>query len=174
MATAGGKHNQQSIDYARVTHVSPITKTIETSTPVENCWNEEVAYQQPRHSKRNSNSGYIHKNEALGAVLGAAIANHASRKSKNRNTVTAVGAVIGTMIGSDIKRKSERAHSYEPTYTEYRTVKRCNTEQKVTYTEKVVAYRVSYKYRGQTYSARMNNHPGDRIKVRVSVNPVIH
>jgi len=30
---------------------------------------------------------------------------------------------------------------------------------------------VKYKYRGQVYKTRTKYHPGDRLKVRVSVTP---
>jgi len=162
-----GNYTQSRIDYARVIHVKPITKTVETSTPIEKCWDEQVAHRKPRHH----NNGYIHKNEAFGALIGAVVANQAAKRSSNRKAVTAAGAVIGTMIGNDVKKKNQRNH-YDDQYTSYRTVKQCHVEHQVSYTEQVVAYKVRYKYRGKEYTTRMNNHPGDRIKVSVSVTPV--
>jgi uncharacterized protein YcfJ len=36
----------------------------------------------------------------------------------------------------------------------------------------VVAWDVTYKYRGQIYHTRMRDEPGDRIQLRVQVDPL--
>lgn len=164
LANANDYYDQDRIDYARVIHVSPITKTVEIANPVERCWDKRVAYQTPRQS-----SGYVHRNEVFGALIGATVANQVAKKSSNRKAATVAGAVIGTMIGNDIKKKK---HGYYNNQVSYKTVKHCETQQNVSYEETVVAYKVRYKYRGKEYTTRMNHHPGDRIKVRVSVTPV--
>ncbi len=35
----------------------------------------------------------------------------------------------------------------------------------------MVAYDVQYRYRGDVYMARLNYDPGDRLRVRVSIEP---
>lgn len=39
------------------------------------------------------------------------------------------------------------------------------------YREEHVGYRVKFRYNGQTFWTRTHRHPGDRIPVRVSVEP---
>jgi len=158
-------YTQDRVDYARVISVQPVTKMIETSSPVQHCWDEQVAYHQPRQS-----SGYLHKKEVLGAVIGAAMANQAAKRSSNRKAVTVAGALLGGALGNNEVKKNHYANSYPS----YRTVKQCETTQNVSYTETVVAYKVRYKYRGQEYTTRTQHHPGDRIKVKVSVTPVFN
>ena len=166
IAQADDYFDEGRIDYARVIHVTPITKTVEVSNPVERCWDKQVAYNTPRY---NSHSGYVHRNEAYGAIIGAVVGNQVAKKSSNRKAATVAGAVIGTMIGNDMKKKKQ---GYYNNHVSYKTVKHCEVQQNVSYEETVVAYKVRYKYRGKEYTTRMNHHPGDRIKVRVSVTPV--
>jgi uncharacterized protein YcfJ len=157
------------VDYANVLKVRPITKTIEVSNPVERCWDKQVRNESyPRRAKHS------HKNEIFGALIGAAVGNQVGKRSSGRNgrdIATAAGAVIGGVIGGDIS-KHKRQHRNQNSHVTYSTVKHCETEQRVSYEEKIVAYKVRYKYRGQVYNTRMNQHPGDRIKVRVSVTPI--
>lgn len=160
--------SNDKIDYAKVVHVDPITKNIKVSTPVERCWNKQVRNEYPRHKKHS------HKNEIFGALIGAAVGNQVGKRSSGRNgrdIATAVGAVVGGVIGNDIG-KHKRQHRHQNNHSSYRTVKSCEVEQQVSYEEQVVAYNVRYKYRGQLYTTRMNQHPGNRIQVRVSVTPV--
>ena len=163
--------NNEREDFARVINVDPITETVELSTPVEKCWNKQVRNEHyPHHTKHN------HKHEIFGAIIGAAVGNQIGKRSSGRNgrdIATAAGAVIGGVIGNDIA-KHKRQHQYQKRHVTYSTVKHCETEQRVSYQEQVVAYKVRYKYRGQVYTTRMNQHPGNRIKVRVSVTPVVY
>ena len=59
-------------------------------------------------------------------------------------------------------RRSGRYSYYEPyceTRTEYRMV------------ERVVAYDVTYRYRGRYFTTRTDHPPGKRIRVRVDLEP---
>jgi uncharacterized protein YcfJ len=38
--------------------------------------------------------------------------------------------------------------------------------------EEVVGYDVAYKYRGSVFHTQMADHPGNKIKVKVTVDPV--
>jgi len=156
-ALAGHKANH---DYARVVSVEPITKTIRINTPRQECWQEQVSrYEQP---KQRSATPTI-----VGAIVGGLIGNELGNNNDARNGGILVGSVLGGSIGRDIGRKSAGpGHQY------YTTEQRCETYQNYHQEERITGYHVGYKYHGNIYHTRMQNHPGKRIKVRVTVTPV--
>ncbi len=160
-----GKHSRhyENFDYAKVINVHPVTKQVKYSEPVRHCYDKKVRYESPRKH-------YSHKNEIVGALIGAAVGNRVGKRIGGRNgrdIATAAGAVIGGVIGHENSRKHYGKHSSGY----YKTVQYCDTSHKVHYEDKVVAYKVTYKYRGQIYKTRTNYHPGDSLKVRVNVAP---
>lgn len=160
----------ENVDYAKVVDVYPVTKQIKVSEPVRHCYDKKVWHDTSR--KRQGN-GYT--NEIVGGLIGAAVGNRVGKKiggSNGRDVATIAGAVLGGVIANDQERKHYRKHSHSTGY--YKTVKHCDTSHNVHFEEKVVAYKVTYKYRGQIYKTRTKFHPGDRLKVRVNVSPYGH
>jgi len=51
------------------------------------------------------------------------------------------------------------------------TERRCHMVRDVADERRVVAYDVQYRYRGDVYMSRLNYDPGDRLRVRVSIEP---
>ena len=157
LAFAGHKANH---DYARVVSVEPITKTIRISTPRQECWQEQVShYDQP---KARSATPTI-----VGAIVGGLIGNELGHHNDAKKAGVLVGAVLGGSIGRDIGRKHAG-----PGQHYYTTEQRCETYQDYHTEERITGYHVGYKYHGNLYHTRTQNHPGDRIKVRVTVTPV--
>ncbi len=39
--------------------------------------------------------------------------------------------------------------------------------------ERIIGWDVTYEYQGEVYQARLQDAPGDRIRIRVAVTPVI-
>jgi len=156
-AFAGHKANN---DYARVVSVEPITKNIRVSTPRQECWQEQVShYEQP---KQRSSTPTI-----VGAVIGGLIGNELGHHNDAKKAGIFVGSVLGGSIGRDIGRKSAGpGHQY------YATEQRCETYQDYHDEERIMGYHVGYKYHGNIYHTRTQNHPGKRIKVRVTVTPI--
>lgn len=156
-----------STDWAKVTHFEPITKMVEHRYPEQQCWMEDVVY-----NDSYSDSGYgdqSYSGTILGGVIGGAIGNAVGHKKKNKQIGAAVGAILGASIGHDLsKRHSEPSRSV----VRHGTERRCKQVDHVTYEEEVVGYRVWYRYRGHSYKTRMDQKPGDKIKVRVTVKPV--
>jgi uncharacterized protein YcfJ len=149
-------------DTARVTHVQPIYRSVETSRPHRECYQEEVY--RPVQSSRHENSalGMI-----VGGALGGALGHNISRH--HRDTATIAGAVIGSAIGHDVSsnKHRNRDRGYSRGYEE-----RCHTVSERHSEERLDGYRVTYRYQGQIFSTRMDHDPGDRIQVRISVSPV--
>lgn len=157
VAVAG---NNVSYDYGRVLSAKPILETISYQKPQRQCWVETV---RRGESKEYSATGTI-----LGGVIGAAIGNKMGHKKRNKQVGTVAGALLGASIGNDMSRRNARRYGG---YTE--EVERCEMVNEYVEEENIVGYKVRYRYNGEVYHLRTNEHPGDRIKLRVSVAPVL-
>ncbi|WP_210397335.1 glycine zipper 2TM domain-containing protein [Motiliproteus sediminis] len=164
----GGKFDrgQGHTTFAKVVNVEPITKTYTQRIPQESCWQEQVRYEVP------VNGGYQSATPAiLGTIIGAAIGNSLgnSHHKTNRNIKTVAGGLIGASIGNDIGRR----HSQQGTRVEYRNEERCEVSYDTRYEERIVGYDVTYRFQGETYHTRMDYDPGNKLKVKVNVRPVM-
>ena len=83
----------------------------------------------------------------------------------------AAGALIGGQAGRSINDNQRRGSSYggDSYYTTTET--RCSTVNSYYSEERIDEYRVEYSYQGKVYTTYMDQRPGDRIPVRVSVTP---
>lgn len=158
MALAGRQHEQAYYDYAEVIKVKPITEVVRVESPYRECWTETRA----RYGHYNGHKTYTP--EIFGAIVGAAVGNRFG-SGRGRDLATAAGAVLGGSIGHDIKHRRQGRAYQEP-------VERCEIRHEYHDEEQVVGYRVKYSYNGKIYHTRMRQHPSDRIRVRVHVEPV--
>lgn len=152
--------DKRHYDYARVTEVRPIYESVERRVPEQDCWVETVAERRPAY---RSATGTI-----LGGVVGAAVGNRLGHSKRNRQVGAVAGAVLGASIGRDISHR----HSARHEAVAYRDVERCETRYRHVTDRRLIAYDVAYRYRGEIYHTTMDEHPGDRIRVAVSVHPV--
>lgn len=171
-------HNDSAFDYAKVVDATPVIETFEVNNPVEQCWDEKV-----RHNTGYSDRGYndrrrnSHTGEIFGALIGAAVGNQVG-SGRGKKVATAAGAILGGSIARDIKndkRRSRNRHSDRYAYQDrggYETVQRCELRDSFTTQERIVGYDVAYKYRGNVFHTQMNQAPGNKIKVKVTVKPV--
>ncbi len=103
-----------------------------------------------------------------GAVLGSKIGD-----GSGRYVGTAVGSMVGGMAGRSIYDSSQRNRQLE----RRGTVRVCDpvpVNSRDGYYDKnggVTDYDVTYEYASRTYHTRTNYHPGNRIRVRVDVQP---
>ena len=155
--------NHVSYDYATVIDAQPIIRTIRVSTPREECWQEQVVYEAER----------AHGNHAVGTVvggvLGGALGNAVGHKKSNKRVGAVVGAVLGATLGNAIASNNSQASPGR----RYGTQERCQVYQDAHEEERVIGYQVRYRYHDQTYSTRMDTRPGDTIKIRMAISPVI-
>ncbi len=161
------KHSPALTDWATVTNVEPVTRTIEQRKPYEDCWYEEVRYEAPSSSNVQSPTGTI-----LGGIIGGAIGNAVGHKKKNKQVGTAVGAILGASLGYDISRQVAGNDSRSEHRDSYRKEQRCETRYETSYREEVIGYDVWYRYHGERFHTRMNQDPGKKIRVRVTVEPM--
>jgi uncharacterized protein YcfJ len=100
----------------------------------------------------------------VGAVLGGAIGNAVGHSKKNKQVGVIVGAVLGGSIGNAMSanRRTDVYHETEEV---------CRTYRDYYEEERVVGYRVRYRFRNETYTTRTDVDPGDTIRLRLSISP---
>ena len=172
----GNTYDNATYDYAHVVTVEAVVESYQVNQPIEQCWNEKVATRQHYSYKQNTRSK-SRTPEVLGAIIGGLIGNQVGKHGGGnaRDVATVAGAVLGGSIGRDSKNSNRRNHDrYDDRYQSlgYETVERCEVKDSYITKEQVVGYSVAYKYRGDMFYTQMSEHPGDKIKVKVTVNPV--
>ncbi len=153
-AIAGGNY-----DYARVTHVEPLTRTVEVSTPRQECWYETVTHHQERRG--NDTAGLI-----VGGIVGGILGNQVGG-GNGKKVATVAGTLLGAGVGQEL---AGRGHPREREWTSRE--RRCDTVHDRHYEERTIGYRVHYRYHGENYVTEMDRYPGDRIRVHLQVTPV--
>lgn len=165
-----GRYPGAEYDYARVVDVEPIVRNVRITTPRRECWNE-TRYEEVRYEERGrerDRAGPM----ILGGLIGAAIG-HQFGHGDGRRAATVAGAVVGTAIGHDSAARRDNGYSSRSYTTETRPydVERCNVRYDEEYERRVDGYRVTYEYNGRTHTTRLPYDPGERIRVRVDVQP---
>ncbi len=148
-------------DYARVVDVEPVLRYVTVTTPRRECWEEEVAV--PSRYRGNPSGAATVAGGIIGAVVG-----HQIGDGRGRDAATVVGTLLGSAIARDISRDRQAGRYSE---VRYQTVEHCSTVEEVRREQRIEGYRVTYVYNGRDYTTRMNEHPGDDIRIRVSVTP---
>jgi len=143
---ASGAENV-SYSYAEVTRVDPIYETVRTFVPEERCDGQAVRSADPT-------GGTV-----VGALVGAALGNQVG-KGDGRDAATVAGAVIGGAIGRNAARNEAALHPG------------CRIVEVEREQRRVAGYDVEYVHQGRTFMSRMPYDPGDRIRVRISIQPV--
>lgn len=169
-------HNGYSVDSAPVTHVEPIYETVRIETPRRECRTEAVERRARHHGSHRQAKGHSYTPQLIGAVIGAGLGRKfGSGRGKDLGTVA--GAVLGASVGRDINRDHRRRnghhsdyHAADRTYVEH--VEVCEDVSNFHDEQRVIGYKVQYRYNGQDYWTETDRDPGDRIEVRVSVSPV--
>ncbi len=166
-AVASGRNDARTRYYvdAPVVDVEPITRHVRVSEPREVCRDARV-----HHTERGRGRGRgpgAAKGAIVGTLLGGAIGNNVANDSDDRRTARLAGAVLGGVLGHSVGGSRGRG----PERDVVRTERRCHTEEVSYREERVAGYRVTYRYDGRLMTTRRDHRPGDRIRVRVSVDP---
>jgi uncharacterized protein YcfJ len=148
--------------YGEVLEVQPIYRGVNTPASQRVCQDEPVEYYQA--ARPPSPAGTL-----VGAIIGGVIGNQLGRGGRGyygdyrRDSATVAGAAIGGAIGYSASSGPTRvARGYE---------QRCRVETTWQRSEQIAGYDVTYRYRGEIYQTRTDQHPGDSIRVRVAVEP---
>jgi uncharacterized protein YcfJ len=134
------------VDYARVVSVTKI------AGPRQVCTDRTVV------ERRKQQDEHRVAGTVIGAIAGGLLGNKIGR-GRGRTVATVGGAVAGGAIGREVQG-SHQAHD-----TVTRVVKHCRPVQPSEQGQDL--YDVVYSYQGQTFHARLDYDPGDRIALPV-------
>lgn len=148
LAVAGEQY-----DYAAVADVEPILKQARV-VPEARCHIETVERRVARVPSASP---------VLGAVIGGAIGHALGHRKRNKQAGAVVGAVLGGSIAHGLAEAQPRRVRVREEV--------CEAAGPARVREEVVGYLVTYRYGGKTHRARVAEHPGNAIRVRVSVAP---
>lgn len=141
-------------DFGRVVRVQPRVEQIRM--PRQECRTEYV--QVPVEQQRGVGGGIV------GGLVGGLLGNQVGSGS-GRVAATAAGAIAGAMVGD----RAENNNRLQGAVQE-QAVRQCRTVD--AYESRTAGYDVTYEFRGQTYTTLMNRDPGNRVRLRVSVQPI--
>lgn len=142
-------------DQARVVDVDPILRVVRVSTPHRECWNEPVTRYEPGGG-----------NAAMGTIIGGVIGGVAGSRfggGRGQDAAIIAGTLLGASVGHELSRRPGRSYtSYEQS---------CRVVHDYVDEQRVEGYRVTYRYRGATYTTRMPYDPGRTLRVQVVEYP---
>jgi uncharacterized protein YcfJ len=145
------------VAWADVIDARPVYQEVRVPVREELCWDEEVQYAVPA---RRSVTPKI-----FGAIIGGVIGNQFGGGS-GKDLMTAAGAALGASVAADQQRRRHPDRYYVT------TEQRCDTQTNWRLEDRIVGWDVRYEFHGEVYQARVQDAPGDRIQVRVGVQPV--
>jgi uncharacterized protein YcfJ len=151
---ASGVHYQ----YAPVIDVKPEYRTVTRPVERQVCWEEQVYERVPGRNRS-------HTPTVIGAIIGGVIGNQFGGGSGKR-AATVAGAALGGSIGRDAGRQARGHDRYHAVTQERCTVQRERQQEQV-----LTGYRVRYQHDGRIHQTHMTEHPGDHIRLQVSVTP---
>jgi len=145
---------------ARVNNIDPIVKNVEVSTPKRECWEEEIS--RPVYTEHRNNTGDV----LFGGLVGGVVGNQFGH-GRGKTAATVVGSIIGAAVANDVTESNR--HVTRSTSVEYEH--RCRVTH-TSYTEqRVEGYWVTYRYKGEIFTSRLDEEPGKRLKIKVQVTP---
>ncbi len=160
-AVADRLHHRESdsfTDTAKVISVTPIYRSVTSSRPKRECWEEEVFYSE--------NDG--HDDTALRMIVGGAIGGALGHNiGRHSDTAKIAGAVIGSAIGYDTAQRHRGRHKLRRGVEE-----RCQTVYEKVSRETLDGYRVTYRYRGKTFTTITDEDPGRHLRIRITLTPL--
>jgi len=145
-------------DTARVISVTPIYRSVCSSRPKRSCWEEEVFY--PVDDGHDDTALHMIIGGAIGGALGHNIGRHS-------DSARVAGAVIGSAIGYDTAQRHRGRHKLRRGVEE-----RCQTVYEKVSHERLDGYRVTYRYRGKTFTTITDEDPGRHLRIRISLTPL--
>ncbi len=166
-SNAIAQHNEHNIKNnffyttAKVINVEPIVKNIQITTPKRECWEEQVF--RPVYKNHDQ------ANVLFGGLVGGIVGNQFGQ-GDGKKAATVVGSIIGAAVGNNIVQKNHNTSRSERVDVE----RHCKVTQTTHSEQRVEGYWVSYRYKGEMFTTRMNDEPGKRLKVRVQITPVLN
>lgn len=152
-ATRYNNINHSNISYGRVIAAEPIYHNVSVPEERQVC-DRRRNHGDYRYKQNTENAGKA----ILGGIIGGAIGNRFG-KGRGRDASTALGVLIGAGIGADSNNRRHHRQS-------------CYVETFYHNEERFMGYDVTYEFKGQLYQTQMQQHPGDRVRLRVNVDVI--
>lgn len=135
--------------YAEVLDAQPVVEITREPVQAHVCHDVEVP------GRRSATSAVV------GGIVGGLIGNQFGSGS-GRTATTIAGAALGATIGNDHARgNSEKVEIEE----------RCERVSDYRESERVVGYRVKYRFSGEIHTVMTVRHPGEHLRLRLSAEP---
>lgn len=150
-------------DYAPVVRVEPLIRTVHVSVPRQECFTETRYV--PVRGRETPAAGSMIVGGLIGAVIG-----HQFDGRHSRNVGSVAGAMIGSAIGHEAAQRNYTG--YDDPRVRAVDTQRCEVRREDRIEQRTEGYRVTYRYHGRLYTTQMPRDPGDRVQVRVNVEPV--
>ena len=149
-------------DFGRVVRVQPRVEQVRQ--PRQECRTEYIQAPVQQYPQQRSAGGSI-----IGGIAGALIGNQVGGGS-GRAAATAAGAIAGAVVGDRVDNDGRNVNQ-QPQIQE-QAVRQCRTVESVE--SRTNGYEVTYDYRGRNYTSVMARDPGQRVRLRVSVEPELN
>lgn len=140
--------------YGTVLSAKPIIEVVKEYQPTKICTEQAPA----RVNKKDTTGAQV-----VGGIVGAVIGSKMGKKSGTKVLGATAGAIIGSSIGKEAAASSEPP---APGVT-------CRVENKMREFERQAGFRVVYLYQGEQFVTELPYDPGNEIKLKVEVAPVI-
>ncbi len=171
--TAGllGAHAETYTDHARVRSAEPRYENI--NVPRNECSSQWINERTSRVSDEPQDRRY---GGAIVGGLAGGVLGHQVGGGSGKDAATALGVVLGAIAGDRLDNRDQRGQYQSGQYdngryeSAQREVKRCRTVYDTQ--TRITGYSVAYDYRGQHYTTFMRSNPGNRLPVRVTVDPI--
>ncbi|MBT4161523.1 MAG: glycine zipper 2TM domain-containing protein [Gammaproteobacteria bacterium] len=144
--------------WASVIDVTPIVSTRHERIPTSQC--RRVSEHRRRHHRDKASNADVLP-VLFGGVLGGVIGNQFGRGNGKR-AMTVIGALAGASIAGG------RHQDINDKYPQ----KVCKTRYETHEVEAVEGYRVTYEYMGREFERVTEEHPGRKLKLYVTTEPV--
>jgi uncharacterized protein YcfJ len=158
LAATGAAQAQSFFDSARVRASEPQYESV--TVP------RQVCSQQTVTEVQRVGGGQDYTGAVVGGLVGGLLGNQVGR-GHGREAATGVGAIAGAIAGNQIANNNRAPEQVVETPRQVTTCQNVNEVQ-----NRISGYRVTYDYRGQTYTTVMRDNPGPNLQVRVTVEPV--
>ena len=142
-------------DFGRVVNVVPQVQQV--NSPRQECRTEYVQVQAPPPERGVG-----------GAIIGGLVGGLAGNQvggGTGRSVATAAGAIAGALVGDRV----DNANTPNSGGVQQQAVKQCRTVDH--WESRTSGYQVTYNYQGRNYTTPMSYDPGDRVRLRVVVEP---
>jgi uncharacterized protein YcfJ len=148
-AVAGYALKSHGEDYAQVTHVEPVMKTVRD--PRQECHDVTKTTQAATRDKHRITGTVV------GAVVGGVVGSQIGSGS-GRDISRVVGAAAGGYAGNRVQKRMQDNNTVTSTERQCATVYDSHKER--------IGYDVSYQLGDRSGTVRMDHDPGERIAVK--------